>query len=262
MHDPDEGVSSTGTIVTGARRSRIPPGFDPIVAAAIEEFGRRTGAVPAASLHLYGSVATGCARLGSSDVDLLALGVSSEDAVEMSALLSERFGDRCRSVAVGRAGFDDLVGEGDEAYGNRVFLRHYCVLLAGADPVDRSIEFPADARAARGFNGDIAQHLERWRAELAEGRDPADLARRSARKSLLAVAGLVSVHDRTWTTDRVGAAARWGQVNPATTTDLHRLVGWTDDAQDATREQVHDTLEGPVAAIATAFEELIGRWSA
>jgi hypothetical protein len=36
MHDPDEGVGPDGTILTGARRERVPVAFEPIVAAAVD----------------------------------------------------------------------------------------------------------------------------------------------------------------------------------------------------------------------------------
>ncbi|MCM0638919.1 hypothetical protein [Cellulomonas wangsupingiae] len=42
---------------------------------------------------------------------------------------------------------------------------------------------------------------------------------RVARKTLLAVAGLVSVHDHTWTTDRSRAVRRWCEIEPALDTD-------------------------------------------
>jgi hypothetical protein len=48
--------------------------------------------------------------------------------------------------------------ESDEAYGGRVFLRHYCVHLVGPDLHSALPDFTADVRAARGFNGDIAQN--------------------------------------------------------------------------------------------------------
>jgi hypothetical protein len=97
---------------------------------------------------------------------------------------------------------DGHLRSGDEAYGNRVFLRHYCVPLLGPDRVRGDAEYPGDAAAARGFNGDLAMHLQRWRRAAP---DPA-LGVRMARMALLAVAGLVSVVERTWTTDRAAAA--------------------------------------------------------
>ena len=110
---------------------------------------------------------------------------------------------RCRGVEIAAAAAVDLAGDTDAAYGSRVFLRHYCVHLAGPDPSAGLPAFPAGARAARGFNGDIGQHVRRWRQELESRAVVADLlGTRTARKTLLAAAGLVSVRDRTWTIPR------------------------------------------------------------
>jgi hypothetical protein len=54
-----------------------------------------------------------------------------------------------------------------------------------------------------------------------------------ARKTLLAVAGIVSVHDRTWTTDRELAARRWAAVDPARAAGLTTLLDWSDDRASA-----------------------------
>jgi hypothetical protein len=105
-------------------------------------------------------------------------------------------------MAVADAG--DLDGASDVTYGLRVFLRHYCVHLQGPDLSSHLPAFRADAHAARGFNGDIGQHARRWQAELRAGHDPQVIGRRLARKTLLAAAGLVSIHDVIWTTDRGG----------------------------------------------------------
>jgi hypothetical protein len=130
-------------------------------------------------------------------------------------------------VEIAAAEAEDLAGDSDAAYGFRVFLRHYCIHLAGPDPSAWLPAFPADTRAARGFNGDIARHCRRWRQELGSGTVPADLLGvRAARKTLLAVAGLVSVCDRTWTTDRARAARRWGEIEPGTAAPLRRLLSW------------------------------------
>jgi predicted nucleotidyltransferase len=67
--DPDEGVAPDGTIRTGARRDRVPDLFEPVLAEAMALIDHET------SLYVYGSVATGTARPGSSDVDLLAVGM-------------------------------------------------------------------------------------------------------------------------------------------------------------------------------------------
>ncbi len=149
MLDPREGIAPDGTIVTGAARSRVPGVFEPLIAAAVEELSARSQV----SVYLYGSVATGQAQPGRSDVDLLTAGLDRDDARAVATSLSEGFPGLCRGVGIAVADAEDLVGESDEAYGFRVFLRHYCVHLYGPDLGNHLPAFRADAHAARGFNG-------------------------------------------------------------------------------------------------------------
>lgn len=257
MRDPLEGLSESGTIRTGADIAHVAADFRPVLHAVTAAV--RTQA-PAASIYAYGSVVTGQARVGVSDVDLLTIGLAASDASALGTQLSTRFANVCRGVEIGALRGGDLVGESDESYGNRVFLRHYCVLLGGPDVHHPKHDFAGDRRAARGFNGDIGQHARRWRAALDAGQDPGTLAQRAARKSLLAVAGLVSLHDHTWTTDRETSATRWSEIAPEHRAGLTQLVSWASAPPDAPVEPVREALEGTVEAIVSAFSELIGLW--
>ncbi|TQL68105.1 hypothetical protein FB381_1994 [Nocardioides albertanoniae] len=254
MPDPREGVTPDGLIVTGARRDRVPSAYEPVLAYVL---GR---VPPEVSVHVYGSVANGTATVPGSDVDLLTIGLPAADAAALGADASAAFAEVCRGVEIAAVTADDYGGEGDEAYGNRVFLRHYCVRLAGPDVGADLPGFPADARAARGFNGDIARAVDRWRAAL--GRDPAsDLSRRIARKPLLAVAGLVSVHDGTWTTDRSAAASRWGEIEPTLADDLARLETLREHGGTTAEETAALLGEGGVIEqISARFAADIGLW--
>lgn len=250
--------SEAGTIETGAAASRIQPQFRDVVEAA----SAATATVsPDASVYVYGSVATGQAEVGRSDVDLLTIGLHSDRARDISSELSERFVDLCRGVEIGAAMPGDLLGEGDEAYGLRVFLRHYCVHRSGSDRHRPMHDFPADARAARGFNGDIDHHRDRWRAELVSGTAPDVLATRLGRKSLLALAGLVSVHDETWTTDRTTAATRWAEIEPDLSNRLFTLLDWTQTPPDVGVADVADMLDDTVGTIVDRFADEIGLWA-
>lgn len=257
MRDPDEGVGPDGTIVTGVSRERVPAAFEPVLAAASDAVG------DAVSLHLYGSVATGQARVGVSDVDLLAVRLPAPVADTVSSALSARFAGLARGIEIGAGQPEHVVGDGDEQYGNRVFLRHYCVHVSGPPGPDLPA-FPADARAARGFNGDIAMHAQQWRAALGSGADPAAIGHRAARKTLLALASLVSVHDATWTTDRASASRRWSEVDPGMAEDLAVLLRWSEFSPTPapTRERVRRVLEGPVARVVAAFTATVGLWRA
>lgn len=263
MRDPWEGIAPDGTIVTGADRRRVSAAFEPVLTAYIAAIDD-----PRVSVYLYGSVATGVAHVGVSDVDLLTIGLSDAAAGAVQQLLSGRFRHLTRAVEIGAAQPQDFSGEGDQAYGNRVFLKHYCVLLAGPSRHAALPRAAADARAARGFNGDIDRHFQGWRAALhgqpdAPRLDIASLGRRVARKTLLAVAGLVSVHDITWTTDRVSAAHRWSQVRPSFASLSASLVQWSEGATSASREQLHQSLArgGIVEEAVEDFRTNIGLWT-
>jgi uncharacterized protein len=255
--DPDEGVAADGTIRTGARRDRVPAAFEPVLADAVAFLGDS-----GASLYVYGSVANGTVRPGSSDVDLLSIDLPAPAI--LGQRLSAKYADRCRGVEIAAATAADLAGGTDAAYGYRVFLRHYCVHLAGPDPAASLPAFPADARAARGFNGDLGWHHRRWRHELGSGTAAADeLGVRVARKTLLAVAGLVSVHDRTWTTDRPRAVRRWSELEPGLAVQLNLLLSWAMGERRPAPGEVGSALadDGIVSMIVERFGRLIGLWT-
>jgi hypothetical protein len=257
MRDPEEGVSATGAIVTGARRDLVPSQFEPVLAAASDVVAAGD---ERAAVYLYGSVATGQARVPTSDVDLLTIDLDPDIALAVGRELTDRFHGVCRAVEIGAARGSDYRGDTDAVYGNRVFLRHYCVHVSGPWHHYALPDFPADVRAARGFNGDIAVHAERWRIALDEATDYAALGRQIARKSLLAVAGLVSVRDHTWTTDRVSGARRWAEIEPDLSRDLETLVTWIDGDVVPTRQQVSHILTGFVTELLRSYSSIIGLW--
>jgi uncharacterized protein len=264
VRDPGEGVAADGTITTSVDRSLVPERFWPALSAAVAAIAEAASDAPSApskpSVYVYGSVATGQARHAQSDVDLLTVGLPPGRAAELGRELSRQFSGLCRGIEITAMMPGDLAGEPDEAYGNRVFLRHYCVHLAGQDHARGLPRFPADVRAARGFNGDIALHAARWRDALAAGDEAPQLGRRLARKSLLAVAGLVSVHDATWTTDRALAAGRWADIDPELRAALTELLAWSDGQALPGRHEVQRMLDVATARIVAAFADTIGLW--
>jgi hypothetical protein len=255
--DPLEGLDREGVIQTSASIDNISDQFRPVLDATVAAIRAET---PAASVYVYGSVATGQAVRPASDVDFLTIGLDNAGATQIGESQSVRFRELCRGVEIAAASPSDFVGDSDEAYGGQVFLHHYCVHLAGTDLDTATTGFPGDRRAARGFNGDIGRHLVGWR-DAADTTNSAELGRRIARKTLLAVAGLVSVHDATWTTDRVRAARRWSDVHPPLRAGLDELLAWVaGDAAD--RQAIDRSLDGVVASIVEQFAVDIGLWTA
>lgn len=247
-------------IDTGSSANRVSSTFRPVHDAATALVAECN---TSASLYAYGSVVTGQATAPTSDVDLLTIGLSPDHAAQIAHTLSAQFTLVCRCVEIAAARPGDFSADTDEAYGNRVFLRHYCVLLTGPDDLRPSHDFAGDRRAARGFNGDIARHARQWQSTLDADVEPASVVgRRMARKSLLAVAGLVSVNDRRWTTDRSVGAQRWGEVEPSQRPGLEQLLSWTsqDLSKPPSTAEVRGALDSTVKAIVSEFGERIGLW--
>ena len=86
---------------------------------------------------------------------------------------------------------------------------------------------------------------------------------RVARKTLLAVAGLVSVHDHTWTTDRSRAVRRWSELEPDLAAQLGQLHSWAKAERRPDREEAGRAVadDGIVSAIVERFGRLIGLWT-
>ena len=95
---------------------------------------------------------------------------------------------------------------------------------------------------------------------LTIGLSSSDAVQIGAELSLLAVAGLASVHDHTWTADRETSAARWSEIVPEHRAGLAQLMSWTLIPPDPPVDTVRDVLDGTVEAIVSAFSGLIGVW--
>lgn len=254
MGDPLEGLNLDGTIRTGVNRNRVPGVYEPVLTTLHRAFEEVRS--DSAELHLYGSVANGSARPGHSDVDLVAIDVPEEWCRRAGQELSARFSALVREVAIGCAHRADFSGEDDEPYGNRVFLRHYCVPLAGPDSLRPGEPFPGDARAARGFNGDIHLRLAQWRA-----RRPT--ARALARKTLFAAAGVASVLTGTWTTALSAGAGFWAETEPGRAEEMARLHEWATGAPGPGAADLDAALApgGVVASVVERFRAEVGLWA-
>jgi hypothetical protein len=86
---------------------------------------------------------------------------------------------------------------------------------------------------------------------------------RAARKTLLAVAGLVSVRDHIWTTGRSRAVRRWAELEPGLAAQLGQLYSWAERERRPSPGDVGRALSGDgiVGAIVERFGTLIGLWT-
>ena len=79
---------------------------------------------------------------------------------------------------------------------------------------------------------------------------------------LLAAAGIVSIEDGTWTTDRGTAARRWCERRPEDAEACALLLQWVDDDREATGAEVESVLafDGFVDRVTQRFADTIGLW--
>ena len=198
VHDPEEGLDADGFVVTGARADRIPAAYRPLVAACVDRLmGDSTLGV--SSLYLYGSVATGRAVPGRSDLDLIVVreGASTPRVADVVRPLADN--GLVREIGVSTMSWEVVVADDERGRIERCFLTAYAVHLAGqAVPPTRC---RGDRALVRGFAGDLLVRLPRLAAGRLDGADPTGLARRL----LMTTAMHLTVERGEWSTDRARA---------------------------------------------------------
>lgn len=266
--DPHEGVDDQGRVRTGVSVDRVPTAFQSLLAAAVDIIAATEDSH---SIHLYGSVATGRAVPGRSDLDLLVVTDAEDAAVTGTAELREQLGDLARAYPVARAvelsilRMADLLADTEEGRVERCFMTSYTVLVHGPDPLSARTPCQADLALARGFSASLLAQLD----DVVDSRVPLLPDRQVlGRRLLMSAALLLSVRDSDWSTDRrhavqlvlgldpdAGAAAQTvfdhvdsrgdhfggvGDLSPARPDpeDLRRLADWL-------RRQWNDTGHRP-----------------
>ncbi|WP_340377263.1 nucleotidyltransferase domain-containing protein [Streptomyces sp. SS7] len=168
---PPRGLDAQGYLLREGSLARVTNPFRPVVAAArdglLELFGARLH-----SAYLYGSIPRGTARVGRSDLDLLA--VLHEEPAE-----ADRAGARTLLEALDRR-FAQIDGGGVllssrtrvlsdlERYDLGFFVACLCTPLLGEDLAEYLPRYRPDSLLARETNGELALLLPRWRARIAE----------------------------------------------------------------------------------------------
>ncbi|MEU1181220.1 nucleotidyltransferase domain-containing protein [Streptomyces sp. NPDC005820] len=205
---PLRGLDPQGYIAREGSLARVPHGFRPLVAASrdgiLDLFGARLH-----SAYLYGSIPRGTARVGRSDLDLLA--VLYDEPAE-----ADRAAARALLEALDQ-GFPQIDGGGVllssrtrvlsdlERYDLGFFVACLCTPLLGEDLAEYLPRYRPDSLLARETNGELALLLPRWRARIAETAETEEALRplvRSMSRHLVRTAfTLVMPRWNGWTSD-------------------------------------------------------------
>ncbi|MFF2214994.1 nucleotidyltransferase [Streptomyces antibioticus] len=173
------GLDAHGYIAREGSLARVPAAFRPVVAAARERLTDLFG-VRLHSAYLYGSIPRGTARVGRSDLDLLA-------ALHDEPAEADHAGARALVEALDSE-FPQIDGGGALLYGRARLLsdleRHdmgffvacLCTPLLGDDLAASLPRYRPDALLARETNGDLGLLLPRWRERVTRAGDAGDLS--------------------------------------------------------------------------------------
>ncbi|MEU5309409.1 nucleotidyltransferase domain-containing protein [Streptomyces sp. NPDC021562] len=228
---PARGLDSLGFIDREGSHARVPHVFRPVVAAARDRLLTAFGA-HLHSAYLYGSVPRGTARVGRSDLDLVAvLHAEPTDA------------DRDAARALGEAldeDFPEIDGVGTllfsrarvlselERYDIGWFVACQCTPLLGEDLAEFLPRYRPDSLLARETNGDLARFLPRWREWIAaaDGTEQAlrPLVRSMSRHLVRTGFTLVMPRWNGWTSDLREMAEAFAGYYPDRAEQLRRAA--------------------------------------
>lgn len=200
------GVDKNGFIIIEVGLNKIKPAFkkilDKIKVEIINKFADEIH-----SLYLYGSVATGKARIKSSDVDLLLVlhkrptSKIKNEVTKFQNYLTEEHSGTFRDVGISLTHANKVK---KDIYGWGCFIKHLCVCLAGENFGKNLPKFKPSKRVAKAFNGDIEKHIKTVLEQLKSTHNPQEvraICSGTMRKIVRTGFCLVMEQEQAWTTD-------------------------------------------------------------
>lgn len=259
-----EGLDAEGYIETCCAFEKIPPIFRPVLDESVALL-RLTFAARLHSIYLYGSVATGQARLGQSDIDLLVLfgdPISGPDQAAIQRVaesLSASYFSIVRDVGIGAVSIQEAFAK-ESLPGLGCFLKHLCVCVAGEDIRPLLPKFRPSIEVASGFNRDYAAVMQATLAELAEANQThmaQSVMRRICRKTVRTGFSLVMPRLGCWTTSLERSADFFCRYYPEKRSSMALTLDWIQRPPEDKAEFLRIVL--PLADwLATEFDRIIG----
>ncbi|HUG86903.1 MAG TPA: hypothetical protein VMM13_20200 [Euzebya sp.] len=225
MEDPLEGVDGRGYVVTGVATAHVEAAHRPLISACVMALDDILGA-DLHSLRLNGSVATGQAVPGRSDLDLMAI-LRHAKAIDLTAVATQAVGPQSlvRDIGVSVITLAELMAPGAAARVERCFVHHYSVGVHGPDLALDEVPCKADAALAHGFSAGLLRRLPTLAAgDLGDVDDAPALGR----AVLMSTALLLSRREGSWSTDRRRAIDLVGRHAPHHGADAEAVFDWAD----------------------------------
>lgn len=227
------GVDESGFILTEVFPEKIGPTFRPIVEHVLNLIIQEVDAL-LDGVYLYGSVATGRAVEGTSDLDIILVFLAPPELAvkkkieHLGLCLSNQYEKQLRGVGLEMTDVTDVCSE-KERFGGMCFLKHLCICIYGNDLTKDIPAFRPSADIAKAFNGDLGQSLPGWKKKIEEAASDGELekvARSFAKKIVRAGFSLVMPRAGAWTSDLNTAAEMFIEYYPDQSRGINTALIW------------------------------------
>lgn len=196
--------------------AQIQAQFEDLVEAVVAQLLRSFSAEELHSIYLYGSVATGGAQQGTSDLDVLVLfrqaltGETKETLADIEKATGEQFQHLVRDIGIAAASLYDVLSTGNQV-GWGCFIKHMCSVVHGDDIGLLFGAFRPGKSVVYGLNDDLQAQVDQFNLQAEpDMRQMISLSRKLIRASF----GLVVEQCDYWTTDLERCAASFCRCYP------------------------------------------------
>ncbi len=183
---------------------------------------------------MYGSVATGKAVEGKSDLDILLVlkdAPNNELSEKISVLeknLSEKYEPKLRGVGLTVTNVGEVTSE-KEKYGYMCYIKHLCVCIYGNDVTKDVPAFHPSREVAKGFNGDIKESLLSYKSKIENADSETELKKLSqevSKKIVRTGFSLVMPRSGSWSTDLQSSFDTFLYYYPEKTEEMSIALAW------------------------------------
>ncbi|MDQ5912537.1 MAG: uncharacterized protein QG568_752 [Patescibacteria group bacterium] len=227
------GVDNNGIIVTEVSADKVTSQYKPIVSEVLNSIVKEL-ASQLDGVYMYGSVATGKAVEGKSDLDILLVlkdAPNNELSEKISILeksLSEKYEPKLRGVGLTVTNVGEVTSE-KEKYGYMCYIKHLCVCIYGNDVTKDVPAFHPSKEVAKGFNGDIGERLEFYKDKIEKETSELELKKLSqevSKKIVRTGFSLVMPRSGSWSTDLQSSFDIFAYYYPERTSEMKTALDW------------------------------------
>lgn len=225
------GVDKKGFINTEVGLNKVKPVFSKAVVDIKKEivgkFDERIF-----SVYLYGSVATGKARVKISDLDLLFVlkkkptSNIKKEVSEFQDYLTTKYSRLFRDVGIVLTYAKEVE---NDMYGWGCFIKHLCVYFYGENIGEKLPRFKPSRKVAKGFNGDFDKYIKTVLGKLATPKidqEVRSICQSSMKKIVRTGFSIVMDKEKSWTTDLKKSCEIFSKYYPERSVDMKKAFGF------------------------------------